>query len=78
MLRSVDVEFITDGLKQFQGTEFRVQDVGDKDIVRELLKKAAAQGRLAGTDFSGQHHEAVIFSYPILISALRPRDDAHS
>src|SRR6185312_9336938 len=52
-----NVEFLADRLQQFVDGQFRIENVGDVAVGRNLAQKAAAYGGLARADFSRQQHE---------------------
>jgi hypothetical protein len=59
------MEFVTDGFKQFDDADFGIEDVGNHDVLRQLLKEAAAEGRFAGPDLTGQKDETTVTLDPV-------------
>ena len=56
--RRKDSEFLANGLEELDDREARVQNDGDVGVIRELvLQQSAHEGRLAGSDLTGELHE---------------------
>ena len=65
LFRSGYMEFVTDGFKQFNAADFWIEDVSDDHVLRQLFKEAAAEGRLAGPDLTGQKDETAVTLDPV-------------
>ena len=59
------MEFVTDGFKQFDDADFGIEDVGNHDVLRQLLKEAAAEGGFASPDLAGQQNESAVTLDPV-------------
>jgi hypothetical protein len=56
-LADSNAEFVTDRSQKFDHRLFRIEDVRDIAVCRNLLQEEAAYRRLACTDLAGQEHE---------------------
>ena len=65
LLRSLNVEFVTDGLKQFNDADLGIEDVSNDHVFGQLLEETAAEGGLAGPDLSGQQNKATVTFDPV-------------
>ena len=58
-------EFVADRAQQLQHRELGIEDVGHVAVRRNLLQKTAADGGLAGADFTREQHEAATGIEPV-------------
>ena len=68
-----DVEFLADGLQQFDGRQSRIQHQRDARVLGQLLEQQPAQRGLAGAHFAGQLHEAAAATLTDAIQQVRER-----